>query len=33
MNSEFINIYNVCKHIADKKHDREVSDLTVEEFC
>ena len=32
MNSEIINIYNVCKHIADNKHSREVNDLLVEEL-
>ena len=32
MNSEIINIYNVCKHIADNKHDTEVNDLLVEEL-
>ena len=32
MNSEINNIYNVCKHIADNKHSREVNDLLVEEL-
>ena len=32
MNSEIINIYNVCKHIAENKHNTEVSDLLVEEL-
>ena len=32
MNSEIINIYNVCKHIADNKHTTEVNDLLVEEL-
>lgn len=32
MNSEIINIYNVCKHIADNKQDSEVNDLLVEEL-
>ena len=32
MNSEIINIYNVCKHIADNKHNREVNDLLTEEL-
>ena len=32
MNSEIINIYNVCKHIADNKHSTEVNDLLVEEL-
>ena len=32
MNSEIINIYNVCKHIAENKHSREVNDLLVEEL-
>ena len=32
MNSEIINIYNVCKHIADNKHDLEVNLLLVEEL-
>ena len=30
MNSEIINIYNVCKHIAENKDSREVNDLLVE---
>ena len=32
MNSEIINIYNVCKHIADNKHSTEINDLLVEEL-
>ena len=32
MNSEIINIYNVCKHIADKRHSTEVNILLVEEL-
>ena len=32
MNSEIINMYNVCKHIADNKHSTEVNDLLVEEL-
>ena len=32
MNSEIINIYNVCKHISDNKHTTEVNDLLVEEL-
>ena len=32
MNSEIINIYNVCKHIADNKHSTEVNDLLIEEL-
>ena len=32
MNSEIINIYNVCKHIADNKRSTEVNDLLVEEL-
>ena len=32
MNSEIINIYNVCKHIADNKHSTEVNDLLAEEL-
>ena len=32
MNSEIINIYNVCKHIAENKHDTEVNVLLVEEL-
>ena len=32
MNSEIINIYNVCKHIADNKHSTQVNDLLVEEL-
>ena len=32
MNSEIINIYNVCKHIADNNHSTEVNDLLVEEL-
>ena len=32
MNSEIINIYNVCKHIADNKYSIEVNDLLVEEL-
>ena len=32
MNSKIINIYNVCKHIADNKHSTEVNDLLVEEL-
>ena len=32
MNSEIINIYNVCKHIAKNKHSTEVNDLLVEEL-
>ena len=32
MNSEIINIYNVCKHIAENKHDSEVNVLLVEEL-
>ena len=32
MNSEIINIYNVCKHIAYNKNSTEVNDLLVEEL-
>ena len=32
MNSEIINIYNVCKHIAENKHSREVNEVLVEEL-
>ena len=32
MNSEIINIYNVCKHIAENKDSREVNNLLVEEL-
>ena len=32
MNSEIINIYNVCRHIANNKHSTEVNDLLVEEL-
>ena len=32
MNSEIINIYNVCKHIVYNKHSTEVNDLLVEEL-
>ena len=32
MNSEINNIYNVCKHIAENKHDSEVNVLLVEEL-
>ena len=32
MNSEIINIYNVCKHIADNKTRTEVNDLFIEEL-
>ena len=32
MNSEIINIYNVCKHIADNKHSTEVNVLLAEEL-
>ena len=32
MNSEIINIYNVCKHIAENKHSTEVNNLLVEEL-
>ena len=32
MNSEINNIYNVCKHIAENKHNTEVNDLLVEEL-
>ena len=32
MNSEIINIYNVCKHIAKNKDSREVNELLVEEL-
>ena len=32
MNSEIINIYNVCKHIVDNKCSTEVNDLLVEEL-
>ena len=32
MNSEIINIYNVCKQIANNKHSTEVNDLLVEEL-
>lgn len=32
MYSEIINIYNVCKHIADNKRSTEVNDLLVEEL-
>ena len=32
MNSEIINIYNVCKHIADNKTRTEVNELFIEEL-
>ena len=32
MNSEIINIYNVCKHIAENKTNREVNEMLVEEL-
>ena len=32
MNSEIINIYNVCKHIAENKHSTEVNNLLAEEL-
>ena len=32
MNSEIYNIYNVCKHIAENRHSREVNDLLAEEL-
>ena len=32
MNSEIINIYNVCKHIAENKDSTEVNNLLVEEL-
>ena len=32
MNSEIINIYKVCKYIAENKDSREVNDLLVEEL-
>ena len=32
MNSEINNIYNVCKHIAENRHDLEVNVLLVEEL-
>ena len=32
MNSEIINIYNVCKHIAENKHSTEINVLLVEEL-
>ena len=32
MNSEIINIYNVCKHIADNRHSTEVNILLSEEL-
>ena len=32
MNSEIINIYNVCKHIAENKQDSEVNVLLAEEL-
>ena len=32
MNSEIINIYNVCKHIAENKHSREVDVIFIEEL-
>ena len=32
MNSEIINIYNVCKHIAENRHSSEVNVLLVEEL-
>ena len=32
MNSEINNIYNVCKHIAENRHDSEVNVLLVEEL-
>ena len=32
MNSEINNIYNVCKHIAENKHDTEINVLFVEEL-
>ena len=32
MNSEINNIYNVCKHIAENRHDSEVNVLLTEEL-
>ena len=32
MNSEINNIYNVCKHIAENKHDSEINVLLAEEL-
>ena len=32
MNSEIINIYNVCKHIAENRHISEVNVLLAEEL-
>ena len=32
MNSEINNIYNVCKHIAENRHDSEVNVLLAEEL-
>ena len=32
MNSEIINIYNVCKNIAENRPDSEVNVLLVEEL-
>ena len=32
MNSEITNIYNVCKHIAENRHDSEVNVLLTEEL-
>ena len=32
MNSEIINIYKVCKYIAENKHSTEVNELLVEEL-
>ena len=32
MNSEIINIYNVCKHISDNRHNSEVNTLIIEEL-
>ena len=32
MNSEIINIYNVCKHIAENRRDSEVNVLLAEEL-
>ena len=32
MNSEINNIYNVCKHIAENRHNSEVNVLLTEEL-
>ena len=32
MNSEINNVYNVCKHIAENKHNSEINVLLAEEL-